>query len=127
MTAAAAEIQTRNLDTCLAMLRTLDLMASRPLIVWRCLCIRIRMRILISDIRSINFAGEGGRAHLRQVHAGCAELNRQCVSLDGRLDRLSSWLLAEPFARLADLCEDLDLAVDDEAHDLIRKIAAAIA
>jgi glutathione S-transferase len=108
----------------LAILQSLERMDSRPLAIWRCLVLLMRMSALIHAIRSReDFAGKDGRERLRQRQAECAEINRQCARLEGRLCRLSAWLLAEPFARMDDLCEDLALVTDDEVHETIIAIA----
>jgi hypothetical protein len=75
MTATAIEIRVKELDACLAMLQAPSLMVVRPIIVWRCLMVRMRLSSLIRIIRSKDFVDEADREFLRRVHAGCVELN----------------------------------------------------
>jgi len=122
MTAITVEAQTKAMGACLDITRALEKMPD----IWLCLMIRLRLPQAIRSLRSINATGEfEGDKHIRELYDACDSMRKICKSLDGKIDRVSWWLLKTPLAELDRLCMDLSLALDPEVRDLVKRIAAA--
>ena len=119
------EEQNGDIAACLALLDALEHSASRPKAVlagWR--LIR-RLSRVMRDVRHI--ARTVPVEEIRRLHSERRSLYERYARIEGKLDPCSAWLLKKPFVHLKGICEDLALAADPEARELVGKIAAAVA
>ena len=125
MTATVAiESQNREIEACFALFHALAYIAFWPSVLIISLNIRIRMSSMTRHIRNFD-AHAVPIEMLSEVHSMCRGLHQEYVNSEERLVPIAAWLLRNPFADLEELCEDLAVATDRDARELVRKIAAA--